>query len=79
MLTSLYQEDDSTITAKWDVTDTEGAFERVYYTVGTYPSSSDIINATQTDLNYIPFGVVEPNVEGKTTIHMHTYFRIIKE
>ena len=51
----------------WDVIETEGAIERVHYSVGTYPSSSDIINATQTAMNYIPFGVVKPNTKGETT------------
>ena len=50
----------------WDVIETEGAIERVFYSVGTYPSSSHIINATQTDMNYIPFGVAKPNTKGNT-------------
>ena len=79
LLTPIYQGDDSSITAMWDVIETEGAIERVYYSVGTYPSSSDIINATRTTMNYIPFGVFEPNAKGKAIpLHVYTYFMIQK-
>ena len=61
---SIYQEGDSSITAMWDVEETESAIESVYYSVGTYPSSADVMKVTETVVNLVPFGEVKPNAEG---------------
>ncbi|XP_072034301.1 uncharacterized protein [Amphiura filiformis] len=64
----LYDDDPSSITASWTVTETESAIKDIDYYVATYPFGKDVSNVTSSGVHNIAPGIVKPTLFGKPNL-----------
>ena len=60
----MYYNDDSILTAIWNVSDAASQISNMFYKVGRYPGGSDIEEITWTNASYISASEVSAETEG---------------